>query len=373
MTPLRLILSFTRRARFRPLSSRRMGPAYVALALLTLPAGVLIAHRAGAQQDPLPATGSARTRHAGALTMPLSVDWKFTSVFVPNNPASPIVTNDTIYFAAGNRLYAVDPDTGAQKWRYPEGESVLQTQVMGTPALDHGILYFGTGEGLYAVDATTGKQIWQPFLVKGGIATSPVVIDNGIYFASQIGQFYGVNAKTGEALEGVYSQATRTGGIKTGGDMEGDLSVVDNTAYYVTANNQALHAVDLTTGIQRWAVRLQADVHNTVPILNGDTITMPAAFLLILGGVVLESAYTSISAVVKAELFPTAVRSLGVALPYALANAIFGGTAEYVAFWFKAAGVERGFYVYASVVSGISFLVALSMKDSRTHSRIVED
>ncbi len=97
------------------------------------------------------------------------------------------------------------------------------------------------------------------------------------------------------------------------------------------------------------------------------------AFFLILAAVLVESAYTSISAVVKAELFPTPVRSLGVALPYALANAVFGGTAEYVALWFKGAGMESGFYLYASALSAISFVAALSMKDTRRHSRILED
>ena len=83
--------------------------------------------------------------------------------------------------------------------------------------------------------------------------------------------------------------------------------------------------------------------------------------------------YTSIGAVVKAELFPTHVRALGVALPYAVANAAFGGTAEYVALWFKAEGIERGFYVYAIALMAVSFVTALLMRDTRRHSRIVED
>jgi MFS transporter, MHS family, alpha-ketoglutarate permease len=103
------------------------------------------------------------------------------------------------------------------------------------------------------------------------------------------------------------------------------------------------------------------------------TGSIGTAFFLILVAVLFESGYTSISAVVKAELFPTSVRSLGVALPYALANAVFGGTAEYVALWFKAAGAESGFYVYASLLSAVSFLAALTMKDTREHSRILED
>lgn len=101
--------------------------------------------------------------------------------------------------------------------------------------------------------------------------------------------------------------------------------------------------------------------------------SMGVAFALILVGVLFESAYTSISAVVKAELFPTPLRSLGVALPYAVANAAFGGTAEYVALWFKSAGVEAGFYVYASILSAIGFLTSLAMQDTRKLRRILED
>lgn len=97
------------------------------------------------------------------------------------------------------------------------------------------------------------------------------------------------------------------------------------------------------------------------------------AFFIILGGILIQSGYTSVSAVVKAELFPANVRALGVALPYALANAAFGGTAEYVALWFKSEGMESGFYLYASLILAIGFLVTLTMRDTRRHSLIEED
>jgi MHS family alpha-ketoglutarate permease-like MFS transporter len=62
-----------------------------------------------------------------------------------------------------------------------------------------------------------------------------------------------------------------------------------------------------------------------------------------------------------------------VAVPYALANAACGGTAEYVALWFKSIGSERGFYVYASALAAISFVAVLTMQETRTYSRIIED
>jgi len=88
------------------------------------------------------------------------------------------------------------------------------------------------------------------------------------------------------------------------------------------------------------------------------------------GAMAIQSCYTSISAIVKAELFPAAIRTLGVALPYALANALFGGTAEYVALWFKSVGYESGFYIYASFLAAISFAVALTMRETRVRNCI---
>ena len=98
-----------------------------------------------------------------------------------------------------------------------------------------------------------------------------------------------------------------------------------------------------------------------------------AAFLIMSGALVIVTGYTSINAVVKAELFPAHIRTLGVALPYALANAIFGGTAPYVALWFKDQGMERGFYWYVTAMIGVSLVTYLMMRDTRVHSKILED
>ncbi len=97
------------------------------------------------------------------------------------------------------------------------------------------------------------------------------------------------------------------------------------------------------------------------------------AFVLIVAAMAIVSCYSSVNAVVKAELFPTEVRALGVALPYALANAIFGGTAEYIALWCKQAGHEGWYFTYVTAVIGLSLLVYTFMRDTKAHSRILED
>jgi MHS family alpha-ketoglutarate permease-like MFS transporter len=113
----------------------------------------------------------------------------------------------------------------------------------------------------------------------------------------------------------------------------------------------------------------------TVPIFTTlEGVQDPiAAFALMLTALLIVTGYTSINAVVKAELFPAHIRALGVALPYALANTIFGGTAEYVALWFKDAGMERAFYWYVAAMIGLSLIVYLTMRDTKRHSLIEED
>ena len=102
-------------------------------------------------------------------------------------------------------------------------------------------------------------------------------------------------------------------------------------------------------------------------ILLGQVSSPYAAFILVLLALVIASFYTSISGVVKAELFPTEVRALGVGLSYAVANAMFGGTAEYVALWLKSAGQEQWFAWYVAGMVAIALAASLIMPDTRKY------
>jgi MHS family alpha-ketoglutarate permease-like MFS transporter len=106
-----------------------------------------------------------------------------------------------------------------------------------------------------------------------------------------------------------------------------------------------------------------------VPLLVAlGTVSSPyAAFTLVLLALAIASFYTSISGVVKAELFPTEVRALGVGFTYAVANAMFGGTAEYVALWLKSAGREQWFAWYVAGMVAIGLVASLIMPDTRKY------
>src|SRR5205807_5999262 len=107
----------------------------------------------------------------------------------------------------------------------------------------------------------------------------------------------------------------------------------------------------------------------TVPLLSAlaHVGSPSAAFALVLAGLAVISFYTSISGVVKAELFPTEVRALGVGLSYAVANALFGGTAEYVALWLKSAGHEPWFAWYVAVMAAIGLVASIVLPDTRKY------
>lgn len=109
----------------------------------------------------------------------------------------------------------------------------------------------------------------------------------------------------------------------------------------------------------------------TVPLLTALTRTREAftAFLLVMAALVIVSGYTSINAVVKAELFPANIRALGVGLPYALTVSLFGGTAEYLGTWLKLRGLETWFFWYVTACILCSLLVYLFMRDTQREHR----
>ncbi len=105
----------------------------------------------------------------------------------------------------------------------------------------------------------------------------------------------------------------------------------------------------------------------TIPLLTllQSTKSALVAFLLICTAWLIVAGYTSINAVVKAELFPTKVRATGVGLPFAVTVSVFGGTLESIALWFKSIGHENWFGYYLTAVIFCSLLVYSSMRDTK--------
>lgn len=120
------------------------------------------------------------------------------------------------------------------------------------------------------------------------------------------------------------------------------------------------------------AIAFGASAIVAVPVLSAIAkVQSPLeAYLLCLIPLLCLSGYTALSAIIKAELYPAHVRTLGVAVPYALAMAFFGGNAEAAALHFKNIGFESAYFWLVAGIMTMSCVVALRMRDTRLHSRI---
>ncbi|MCZ2328645.1 MFS family transporter [Bartonella sp. F02] len=116
-------------------------------------------------------------------------------------------------------------------------------------------------------------------------------------------------------------------------------------------------------------------IFSTIPGLKiiGSTDNMWVALSVIVGMLCVISFYTSISGIVKAEMFPASIRAIGVGLSYAIANALFGGSAESVALGLKEMGYESTFYVYITCMMIIAFIAVLMMPDARKTGYLQKD
>ncbi len=107
-----------------------------------------------------------------------------------------------------------------------------------------------------------------------------------------------------------------------------------------------------------------AGLVGTVPIMTAlATTTNPRmAFALLLLGLALLCPYTAVSAIFKAELFPTEVRAMAVGISFATSVSIFGGTSELIALSLKKAGHESWFYWYMTAAFALALIAALTMR-----------
>lgn len=94
------------------------------------------------------------------------------------------------------------------------------------------------------------------------------------------------------------------------------------------------------------------------------------AFLMLLMGYIFLTGYTSISAVVKSDLFPTDVRALGVGMAHGFANSLFGGTAPLIYVWAKQGDAIPAFIGYVTALSAVTLLTILFGLTTRTASHL---
>lgn len=165
--------------------------------------------------------------------------------------------------------------------------------------------------------------------------------------------------------------------VNTAGIAKEDASVISFVALLVFVFLQPL-AGAFSDRYGRRKVMLFFSIGGTVatvPLLTllSTTTNVFAAFGLMMVGLVFVTGYTALSAIVKAEMFPTKVRALGVGLPHAIVAALFGGTAEPIALALKQAGSESVFFWYVTGCIALTLVAAIMVKDPAKSSQLEAD
>lgn len=248
--------------------ARQIGTAALLLTILA-PAFLLILRAARAQDADAGKAQASAQNNSGKIDAPMAVDWKFTGQAFPGNSAAPLAAEDTIFFASGNVVYAVDRTSGAQKWRYPIA-GTLPRAILYTPAYSDGTLLLSTAEGLTALDATTGKLKYPSFLVPNGANTSPVVIGDSVYFGGGNGRIFALNIKSGDPVNAMFRN-----GLNLQTDISGNMTAQNGQIYVITAN-QMMHSIDALTGNQRWQSRVEGETRGSVVVPDGEILYVAA-------------------------------------------------------------------------------------------------
>jgi MFS transporter, MHS family, alpha-ketoglutarate permease len=171
-----------------------------------------------------------------------------------------------------------------------------------------------------------------------------------------------------------YSAYMQTFLVNTAGVTKEQSTIISGVTLFVFVCLQPVVGA-LSDRIGRRPILLAFGVLGTfgnVPLLAqlSQTHDPVAAAGLVLLALIVISGYTALGAIVKAELFPVEIRSIGVGLPSALAISVFGSTAGGLALWFKKQGHETWFFYYVSVCIAVSLTVFLFMRESSKTSRI---
>ncbi len=90
---------------------------------------------------------------------PIAWRWAQSTSVTPGGQVA--VKGDTIYIAAGQRIFALDRESGNQKWRYPAGEPLEANFRSGVVLYGDTVIAAADNKLVYAVDANDGKTKWQ--------------------------------------------------------------------------------------------------------------------------------------------------------------------------------------------------------------------
>ncbi|MFC7237767.1 PQQ-binding-like beta-propeller repeat protein [Saliphagus sp. GCM10025317] len=140
----------------------------------------------------------------------------------PGNLSTPTIDDGQVFFATNNALFAFTPD-GTERWREELSGFTPRFFTEQSPAVADGSVYFLDGDGLIAVDSATSDRQWRFAPSSVTVSSSPVLVDGAVYVGTEAAGIYALDPDTGDPT-GQY-RPQRNAEIIT------PPAVVDGTAY----------------------------------------------------------------------------------------------------------------------------------------------
>jgi uncharacterized repeat protein (TIGR01451 family) len=199
----------------------------------------------------------------------LQPEWyKVIEPYIPNKVQ--IVASDGLLFVSTAKgLYALDADTGAQRWVYP-----TQMPLGNSPTISNGVAYVGGFDHkLYAINAATGTKLWT-FEAQAGFDINPLVVNDRVYVGSRDGTFYAIYSNEDAARKGTLAWS-----YETGGPIHfSAASSVDSRTIYFASDDGYAYALDSLTGGLVWksAKLPSAGFHSWWPVVHGNMVILSA-------------------------------------------------------------------------------------------------
>jgi outer membrane protein assembly factor BamB len=134
--------------------------------------------------------------------------------------------------------------------------------IQSSPAVVAGVVYFGSDDGnVYAVNAANGMQLWS-FTTENYVRSAPAVVDGVVYVGSEDNNLYAINAATGKQIWQFTS----------GGEVLSSPAVADGVVYFGSDDGN-IYARDAATGAKVWTYAATTGLSN---VLLANVLSSPA-------------------------------------------------------------------------------------------------
>lgn len=197
-----------------------------------------------------------------------STKWDFDA-------SAPTISDGVVYVGSGdNKLYAIDADSGAERWHFDAKDKVLST-----PAVADGRVFFGSFDHhVYALDAKTGALAWK-FDTLEPIVSSPLVANGMVYIGSRSSDLFALDAVTGAKHWSFFYWSSW---------VESSAQIYKGTLYIGSSDFQQVLALDPYSGKEKWRRDVGGDAWS-VPAMSDARVYigvtgMPGYFMEARGG-----------------------------------------------------------------------------------------